>query len=151
MKKLIIILFLFTSLNCFSATRQELQCALDMVRFVNITNDLLDSTVLILNNDDLTIEEIKTLITTTDTNVNNYKVRIESFVKNTEQKTMVENGLNQLEIDYKTLVKDLKDIKDSSTELKNAVLGLTTKEQMKEKAKDVNKDIDKLPLIRKAK
>ena len=158
MKQLFIILFLFLSTTCFSATRQEIQAALDLIRFVNITNDMVDSAIPSIrgqrkSNDgsDMTVEDIKDGIVRLGLNIKNYRNLIDTFLAEPENVTLAINGLNALGLDHQSLKNDIKNIDDTINSVKVNLANVNTFEDLNLIADEIEVNIDKLPLVRKSK
>ena len=150
MKNFILILFLLVSINCFSATRQEIQVALDLVKYVNVANDIIDGLPEILRSE-LTIEEKKEQIILMGTNIRNYKSRVDKFLSKAENRTKAINGLNAWGVDKEDLKDDLILIDTTINNIKSNISNIKTQDDLNTIAEMIESTITKLPLIRKAK
>lgn len=105
------------------ATRQEIQIAQDLIRFVNIVNDLMDVTAYMMQEIDaqtggplqieeegifrsLTFKELKDRVVRACQNVQGYKIMIMDFLDSADQ-AMIVSGLGVLGVDLLTFKNEL--------------------------------------------
>ncbi len=167
MKKFILvslIVFCLVSVNIFASTRQEIQVALDFIRFVNVTNDLIYVGISAAKNEmklpifdvsnnyigdrDMTIVEIKDKLKRTKLNIEGYKDLIDNFLATPENLTSATKGLTALGVDIQDMKDDILLIYNSIADIN--LLSITTLGQLNQIGIDLETAIPRLPLIRKA-
>ena len=146
---LILCLILVVTINCFSATRQEIQVALDLIKYVNVMNDLSDSIVPILRGNK-TVTEKKEFIVLMGTNIKNYRTRVDKFLSKPENRISASNGLIAWGVDKEELKADVLLIDTTIDTIKSNIANTKTQEDMNTLADTIETTIPKLPLVRKA-
>ncbi len=154
MKKIIIVFFIFSfiSTNAFCATRQEIQTALDLIRYANIAQDLFNETAKIARGEvqkttgsltaqtkeDMTVEDIKQGVSINMQNINTYTSIIRKYLGTQEKRTMAINGLTALGVSLTDIEKDITDFESK----RNTVLGTISMARDAVELKIVGDDID---------
>ena len=148
------------------ATRQEIQIALDLIKHVNVPNDLFLSTAVSVakgeipvtnsisvggssTNRAMTITEKKEQLNRTAQNVVNYQSKITAFLSTSEKKVMAENGLNALGVNLVDLENDIQSMGDVAIEVKNKANKATTETELFAIADYIEQNVAALPLVRK--
>lgn len=156
------------------ATRQEIQIAQDLVKFVNIINDLLDCMSWQLQGIDPadggvfkvfppdaretgdvadmvepTVDELKALITRTLSNIEGYRANIQDYLDRASQQKIV-RGLNALGIDDAVAFQaDLVSMKGACDFLQANIGAVTTKAQLAQLGQHIDNNVPKLELVRR--
>lgn len=150
------------------ATRQEIQIAQDLIRFVNIMNDLIDVASYILQEvdaqtgeplqitdketellRDLTFEELKNNSVRACQNIGSYFVQIKSFLDKVDL-SMVSSGLTALGVDTNTLRNEMLAINDTRNYVRSALLSAMTKADLIIIGQYIDTNIPKLTLVRRS-
>ena len=143
------------------ATRQDFQIAQDVIRFVNIANDLIDVTSFMMreldpdgaplvdaNGDPYTFQMIKDNLIRTRQNILGYWNVIDTFIT-IYGVSNVANALNIIGVDASVVKQDLEDIKSVINYVSTNMAGLTEKSELIPLADYIDANIDKLPLVRR--
>jgi len=147
------------------ATRQEIQIALDMVKAVNVPNDLLLSAAIPIAAGEMpvnegtienskatrgmTLAEQKGHLATLATQVRGYRDRCTSFLAVTANRTMATNGLAVLGMTVKDLEDDIATLKTATDKMAQAAKVATDTKAMEAVGVTLAKDTPALPLVRK--
>ena len=147
------------------ATRQEIQIALDLIKHVNVPNDLLLSAAIPIAAGDMpvnaetiedakasremTLDEKKKHLATLATQVRGYRVKCESFLAVSANRTMATAGLAALGLTVEELEADIATLKTATDRMDaGAKLAADTK-GMEAVGTTLSKDTPVLPLVRK--
>ena len=127
------------------ATRQEIQAALDLIRFTNIANDLFDvsakmaapQTATLGNQkttgviavgsaptpviDDASAAQIKQNISRSMDNIQGYISQINSYLSDPDKLAMVTNGLNALSVSIDDIQSDVAGFQDTANAVTTAL------------------------------
>jgi hypothetical protein len=144
------------------ATRQDFQIAQDLVRFVNIVNDLIDVTSFMMREldhdgaplvdkygDPYTFQMIKDGMMRARQNILNYWSMIDVFMT-TYGATNVANALNCVGVSATNVKQELDNIKDVINYVSTNMVGLTTKTELLPLADYIDTNVSKLPLVRRS-
>lgn len=148
------------------ATRQDIQVAQDLVRFVNVMNDLFDCASYLLqdidpqtgvkyqtrNEDgslrDTTVEELKNQVRRTGQSISGYQNMIASFIQG-YGKTKVINALQSIGIDFDSIQTDLSCFKAEAGNLRQNLQNAQTKVDLVSLANHIDAKVPKLTLVRR--
>lgn len=162
MRALVLVLcFLTFSSFCFAATRQEIQIALDLVRFTNVANDLLDVSVgkargqqLVYLEDgskrSMTIDEIKASLIRTSQNTKGYTTTITQFLSIPENRTKAITGLQALGVSLTEIENDTQLLNNASNELNTRAANSKTVQDLNAVADYIEQTVPALPLVRRS-
>lgn len=146
------------------ATRQEIQIALDLIKHVNVPNDLLLSAAVpvalgeiqVTKNElgvqtmrDMTVKERKANIATLSTQVRGYRERCASFLADSANRAMAINGLAALGMTVEELEADIATIKIATDRMTTGSARAKNGADMQAVAAELEKDTPPLPLVRK--
>jgi hypothetical protein len=146
------------------ATRQQLQIAQDLVRFINIVNDFMDIAGWYLRDinpntgaariDDVTgqpytLQEIKQDLNNIRTSVLNYWGNISSFITQYGQQNVVD-ALNILGISATQVKAELDSMKGVIESVTTSVQAATDKSELPAIADYLDANVPKLPLVRRS-
>lgn len=149
------------------ATRQEIQIAQDLIRFVNIVNDLMDVAAYTLQNidaqtgeqlqmedtpgtfRDTTFEELRDRTVRLGQNVGGYKVQIITFLDSVDQ-ALVVSGLSALGVNASTLRDDLIDMNTVRNYVASNLPSATTKADLVTLGQHIDANVPKLTLVRRS-
>jgi len=144
------------------ATRQDFQIAQDIIRFVNIVNDLIDVTSFMLreldpngnplvdgNGDPFTFQMIKDSVVRTRQNILGYWTQINTFIT-TYGASNVATALNCVGVNATTIKQELDNIKEVINYVQANMVGLKTKAQLIPLADYIDANTEKLPLVRRS-
>lgn len=151
------------------ATRQDFQIAQDVIRFVNIVNDLIDIASFMMRELDpdgaplikpeiinppeparpYTFDEIKTLLIRTRQNILGYWSQIDIFIT-TYGASGVATALNCVGVNAVVVKQELDNMRDVINYVSTNMAGLTTKEQLIPLADYIDANTEKLPLVRRS-
>ena len=150
------------------ATRQEIQIAQDLIRFVNIMNDLIDVASYMLQEvdaqtgeplqvtdketqlpRDLTFDELKDNSVRACQNIGGYFTQNKSFLDKVDL-AMVSRGLTALGVDVNTLKNEMLAINGAKNYVKSALLSATTKADLIIIGQYIDVNIPKLTLVRRS-
>jgi len=148
------------------ATRNDIQIAQDLIRFINIMNDLMDCASYILREKDpqtgakyqiqegetfrdATLDELKEKAKRTGQNVLNYWDMIEEF-KDGYGAANVRDALLSLGIDAVAINNDLANLDTEAKHLWQNIKNAQTKEQLIPFADRIDANIPKLILVRRS-
>jgi hypothetical protein len=150
------------------ATRQEIQIAQDLIRFVNIMNDLIDVASYMLQEidaqtgkplqvtdketellRDLTLEELKNNSVRACQNIGGYFIQIQGFLDKVDL-SMVSSGLTALGVDVNTLKNEMLAINDARNYVKAALSSAVTKADLVIIGQYIDANIPKLTLVRRS-
>ncbi len=145
------LLILCMATSVYGATRQEIQIALDLVRFVNVPNDLFDYCGEQAKEQTLSIAEKKSILERTSQNVRGYINMIDKFLSVQENRTQAINGLSVLDIDITNIQNDTQNMRSVADEVEKRLLKAKTKEDVDAIADYIKQNIETLPLVRKSK
>ena len=163
MRKIIfILLILFITTSAYGATRQEIQIALDLVRFTNVAQDLFNNAAKLArgeikktvgtfpNNtqEDMTVDDIKSALVRQMDNINAYKVMITQFLSDSEKRSKAVAGLQALRVDINSLIGDLQTMKNKLDTVKIETNNATTAAELKVIGDGIDNDIPQLDLVR---
>ena len=165
MRKFFCILLILVGLTNFvyGATRQEIQVALDLVRFVNIVNDLLDNSVPVAKGEvktfdresdeerDMTVEEMQSAMKRVCENIYGYKRIIVAFLAISENQELAKSGLAALGIDDVKLRAEFGSMIAVTNHIYNNIDLLNGEVKLKDLGSYIESNVQKLPLVRKAK
>ena len=165
MRKFFCILLILVGLTSFvyGATRQEIQVALDLVRFVNIVNDLLDNSVPVAKGEvktfdresdeerDMTVEEMQSAMKRVCENIYGYKRIIVAFLAISENQELAKSGLAALGIDDVKLRAEFGSMIAVTNHIYNNIDLLNGEVKLKDLGSYIESNVQKLPLVRKAK
>jgi len=147
----------------YGATRQEIQVALDLVRFVNIVNDLLDNSVPVAKGEvktfdresdeerDMTVEEMQSAMKRVCENIYGYKRIIVAFLAISENRELAKSGLAALGIDDVKLRAEFGSMIAVTNHIYNNIDLLNDEVKLKDLGSYIESNVQKLPLVRKAK
>jgi len=149
----------------FGATRQEIQVALDLIRFTNIANDLFDVTTSIargqikkqegvfpnLTERDMTTQEIKDSLVRMSENILGYRDKITAFLATSKNRTLAINGLAELGVDVTSLESDIQSMENAAKQLKSRAKNAITQTDLNKVGDYIEQTIPKLSLVRRAK
>ena len=147
------------------ATRQEIQIALDLIKHVNVPNDLLLSAAIPITagempvsvgtignakaSREMTLDEKKKHLATLATQIKGYRSKCETFLAIVANRTMAESGLAALGLTVADLETDIAVLKAASDRMaQGAKLAADTK-GMEAVGTTLTKDTPALPLVRK--
>jgi len=145
------------------ATRQEIQVAWDLIKFINIINDLLDTSVPLVRGQikitdnltkegrDMTVDEIKNALKQVCQNIYRYKKVILNFLDISKNNQLAINGLAAWGINLDNTKKELLDMLMVTDYLNTEVEKAVTLDKFKKLADYIDINVPKLPLIRKTK
>ena len=149
------------------ATRNDIQIAQDLIRFINIMNDLLDCASFILrekdpqtgekfqvkNEDgtfrDATLQELKDAVKRTGQNVLNYWDMLDTF-KAKYGGANIANALSALGVDAAAINNDLANFDTEARHLWQNIKDAQTKEELIPFADRIDANIPKLILVRRS-
>lgn len=133
------------------ATRQEIQIAQDLIKFLNIMNDLFDTCSEKIKDGSIgkTFEEKKNTINRVIFNIENYADKITNFINNTSYTNMISNGLSALSVDKTVLISDLTTMVVTLNNIKTNILNASIDTDIFSIATLIDFKIEKLPLVRK--
>jgi len=149
------------------ATRQEIQIAQDLVRFVNIMNDLLDCASWVLKEvdpqlgnkfqmqeedgifRDATLEELKERGKRTGQNVLGYRNMITQFISKYGA-NKVKTALTSIEIDIADIQNDVTKMEAEARNLNNFIENAKSKAELISFAESIDSNIPKLTLVRRS-
>lgn len=150
------------------ATRQEIQIAQDLIRFVNIMNDLIDVVSYMLQEIDaqtgeplqiidketgllrpLTFDELKANSVRACQNIGGYFVQIKNFLDKIDT-TIVLSGLSALGIDTNTFKNEMLAINDARNYVRSALSSTMTKADLVIIGQYIDTNIPKLTLVRRS-
>ncbi len=133
------------------ATRQEIQIAQDLIKFLNVMNDLFDNCSEKIKDGSIgkTFEEKKNTINRVILNIENYADKITNFVNNTKYTAMVFNGLSALSVSRTVLLSDLTIMVVILNNIKINILNASIDADIIDIATLIDSNIEKLPLVRK--
>lgn len=143
------------------ATRQEIQIAYDLIRFINVVNDLLDSSVPLAKGliktrmdeateRDMTVNEIKDALRRVCQNVYGYKTVILNFLNVPGNKQLAINGLIAWGVNLDNTKKELVDMLTVVDYVNTEVEKVTTSDELKTLGDYIDANVPKLPLVRKS-
>ena len=147
------------------ATRQEIQIALDLIKHVNVPNDLLLSAAIPITagempvsvgtiddaqaSREMTLAEKKAHLATLAAQIKGYRVKCETFLAVSANRTMAESGLAALGLTVADLETDIAILKVATDRMaQGAKLAADTK-GMEAVGTTLTKDTPALPLVRK--
>ena len=138
------------------ATRQDYQIAIDVCRFANIVNDLLDVCAYVARNIDpnngdvttLTVEEIKAQITEHIASVNLYYATLTQYIDGLTV-VRIQAALLAWDINAQNLRDDLVSMRDVATVISNQLPTITTFAELENGATYIDNNVPKLPLFRR--
>ena len=152
-----IIAALLISTPSMATTRAEIQTALDLIRFMNIVNDLYDSKKLIIKGDvakrdgtSYTIEERKKIASRLASNVKNYNTRLSNYLSDTSKRQVAINGLKALGVNISSIESDLIKMKSVVSHIETNIITATTEQDLDSIGDYINNNISELPLVRKS-
>ena len=149
------------------ANRIEIQIALDVIKFSNIINDLLDCLSWQLQgidpntggpfllSDEMgkthepTVEEMKEIIQRTLANAEGYWNIISNGFKNIGSSTLLKNGLSALGVNANSLKSEVTDMKNVMDQIKADHTQMLNKEELRVLGQTVDSNIPKLKLLRR--
>ena len=144
------------------ATRQDFQIAQDIIRFVNIVNDLLDVTSFMMRELDAdgaslvdndgnpyTFQMIKDRMIRVRQNILNYWSMIDIFIT-TYGTAKVVTALNCVGVSATVVKQELDNIKDVINYVSTNMAGLTEKYELIPLADYIDENTNKLPLVRRS-
>lgn len=131
-----------------AATRQEVQIALDIVRFVNIANNIFDEGKAVLADSTIDRSSREEHAERIARNAERYLNMVDSFLNNEENLSSASFGLQVLGI-------DIQDIIDTVSSYRSVIDEVRGKTREKEKMEDVfsyiDQNVEELPLVRRIK
>lgn len=130
------------------ATRQEIQVALDLVRFTNIMNDLFDS----LKDEKLSefsIDDQKKFIQRKMFNIKNYQNVIQAYVGDINNSSMVDNGLAVLGVSKASLLADVISFGSVADQVDTLAKNATTAKDVADTIQCIKDNVADLKLLRK--
>lgn len=148
-------------------TRNDIQIAQDLIKFVNIMNDLLDCVSYILrgkdpqtgglyqvqNEDntfrDATLEELKQIGKRTGQNILGYRNMLQSFITK-YGRASIKSALLSLRIDYLSILDDITKMEAEARNLNNNIEATADKQDLLLFADSIDTNIPKLVLIRRS-
>jgi len=131
------------------ATRQEIQIAQDLIRFINIINDFFDCSVdFIRANTDVGL--IKDTLKRTCQNIYGYRDRLLNFLANPTNKQMAINGLTSWGVDLDKAKQELLNMLAVADYINTNVDNVTDINGLNILASYIEANVPKLPLVRKA-
>jgi len=146
------------------ATRQEIQIALDLVKHVNVPNDLLLSAAVPVakgeikvteggigaqTQRDMTVAEKKENLARLAAQVKGYRQKCESFLSVPANRALAETGLTTLGMAVKDLEDDIAIIKTVAARMATAAAKAKTIAALTAVGKAVETDAPAMPLVRK--
>ncbi len=151
------------------ATRQDFQIAQDVIRFINIVNDLMDVASFMMRELDqdgaplikpevinppeparpYTFDEIKAMLARTRQNILAYWGLIDNFIS-VYGAANVAIALNCVGVSAVVVKQELDSLKDVINYVSTNMAGLTTKAQLIPLADYIDTNTEKLPLVRRS-
>jgi len=148
------------------ATRNDIQIAQDLIRFVNIMNDLLDCASYILRGKDpqtggifqiqegqvsrdATLDELKENVKRTGQNVLGYRNMLQSFIASYGGKNIRE-ALLSFNVNYDDILADITAMENEARNLGNNIQGCKGKADLAPFADSIDANIPKLVLVRRS-
>lgn len=145
-----------------AATRQEIQAALDLIRFTNVEQDLFNNYSKIARGEvqkvtgdignqvkeNMTVDDIKSTVTRGMENIDNYNTMITSYLSDPAKQQQAQNGLTALGVTLKSITDDLQIMKAKLDAVKPAVSVATTSTQLSAIGNGIDQDIPQLSLVR---
>lgn len=146
------------------ATRQEIQIALDLIKHVNVPNDLLlsaavpvakgeikvtDGALGAQTQRDMTVAEQKQNLARLAAQVKGYRQKCESFLSVPANRALAETGLTTLGMAVKDLEDDIAIIKTVAARMATAAAKAKTIAALTAVGKAVETDAPAMPLVRK--
>lgn len=166
MKKILLLLFILamvvSSNPLKAATRQEIQVAFDIIKFVNIINDLLDVSVPMARGQvkiwdkgleaerDMTLDEIKTHLKRTCLNIYGYRDKLNAFLAVPEKKQLAINGLSAIEVNLPEVKGQYQDMINEVDYIYAEVDNVTDQSGLNAIADHIDANVPKLSLLRRA-
>ena len=147
------------------ATRQEIQAALDLIRFANVANDLFDVAVKVSRGEvlktlsaggpgdvqtqeNMTEADIQAHLSRAMDNIQGYTNMIDSYLSEKTKSDMVTNGLAALSVDLKGITDDVQTFKDKIDSVRTELSSADTKEKLASIGTNIEADILNLTLVR---
>lgn len=152
------------------ATRQEIQVALDFIRFINIMNDLIDVSSYVLREldpqsgakyqiraggepslpeRDATLDELKQSAKRLFQNALSYRVMLDGFLVKANR-TLVENGLLALGVNLVEMEADITNMRAACDTVIPQITAVDNKKQLEDVATYIDGAVPKLTLIRRS-
>ena len=166
MKKILVLLLILgmvvSSNPLQAATRQDIQVAFDVIKMVNIINDLLDCSVPIARGQvkiwdevleverDMTVEEIKGRIKRTCLNIYGYRNKIDTFLAIPEQKQLAIAGLAAIEVNLPEVKNQYQNMIDETDYVYAQVDLVTNQAELNAIGDHIEANVPKLSLVRRA-
>lgn len=143
-------------------TRQEIQAALDLIRFTNVANDLFDNAVTIVKGEVpktlsvggvqtlevMTEEDIKSAVSRAMDNIQGYTDMIDTYLLDEDKTLLVTAGLSALGVTLQSITDDIETFKTKIDSVKTDLISATTKEQLSTIGDSISTDISSLKLVR---
>ena len=143
------------------ATRQNIQVALDLIKFVNIVNDLLDVSVPVARgqvqiwdeglqaNRDMTVDEIKAILKRTCANITGYQNKLTNFLAVPEKKQLAIDGLSAIGVNLTEAKNQLTDMIVEKNYVNTQVDIATDQPGLTAIGDHIEANVPTLPLIRR--
>jgi hypothetical protein len=144
------------------ATRQEIQAALDLIRFTNCAQDIFNVAVKGANGEltktvgdittahqeAMTTEDKKAYLTRSMQNIDNYNVMIRAYLSDSEKRALVTNGLTALGVSLTAIENDITTFEGKSSAIKSAVTSAKDDTDIESIGSSISADIPDLNLVR---
>jgi len=133
------------------ATRQEIQIAWDLVKFINIINDFLDISVPLIKGqtEEKRVDVIKTRVKRVCANIYGYRNKINTFLANPENKRMAINGLNAWGINFQEITDEYHYLLHETDYINKEIDTATNQQELNIFADHIDATVPKLPLVRR--
>ena len=130
------------------ATRQEVQMALDLMKRINVANDLFDdAAVLAKTNSD--VEDTKLKLVRYRDNIMNYYNTVNNFLSDNTNRTKAASGFLGIGIDVDDIISDNTSYETHVEHIKTMAELATTKKDLEAIATYIESNVDNLLLVRK--
>jgi len=144
------------------ATRQEIQAALDLIRFTNCAQDLFNVAVKGANGEltktvgdmatahqeAMTIEDRKAYLTRSMENIDKYNAMIRTYLGDSAKRTLVTNGLTALDVSLTAIENDITTFENKVISVATAVGSARDDAELKAIGSNISADIPDLNLVR---
>lgn len=145
------------------ATRQEIQTALDLIKFTNVSQDLFNDIVPVARGqrkklignlgsgvfEDMSIDDIKTDVFRCMENIDGYHNTISAFLSDNNKRAMAINGLAVFGVLLDSINNDIAGMKSKSDRIKTLIVNASNQNDLKAIGDEIENDIPNLKLVRK--